>query len=157
MRSGVRSQAPVSRPTEPPRDTPRTNRDRLLRNGRPRAGRPMVPSGPSPQSENPTMTQPISSPQATSRDSDLPGSDSGRAPAQTKSPRGRLQGRRRTILVGLLVVLSSLGVLLSTVGIWVRQTALNDDRWAALSARVVSDPEVQASVSRRLASQVVES
>jgi hypothetical protein len=68
------------------------------------------------------------------------------------------QTSRRTLptwLSIILVILTSIGVLASTMVIWVEATMLNTDRFVALVAPVGSDPQVIASVSQYAADQVV--
>jgi len=65
---------------------------------------------------------------------------------------------RRTLpawLSLILVILTCIGVLASTMVIWVEATMLNTDRFVALVAPLGSDPRVIESVSRYAADQVV--
>jgi hypothetical protein len=54
-----------------------------------------------------------------------------------------------------LVIVTSIGVLASTLVIWVEATMLDTDRFVALVAPVSSDPQVIKSVSQYAADQVV--
>ena len=70
----------------------------------------------------------------------------------------RAQASRRTMpawLSIILVILTCIGVLASTMILWVEATMLNTDRFVALVAPVGSDPRVIASVSQYAADQLV--
>ncbi|HEU4782777.1 MAG TPA: hypothetical protein VFS83_05505 [Ktedonobacterales bacterium] len=77
---------------------------------------------------------------------------------QAEPPRASHTRSRRTLpgwLSVVLVILTGIGVLASTMVIWVEATMLNTDRFVALVAPVGSDPQVIASVSQYAADQVV--
>jgi hypothetical protein len=76
------------------------------------------------------------------------------AAAQAAAPVKRPQTLRR-VLVGILVVLTSIAVLVSAVTIWAHQTVLNTDRFVATIQPVISDPTVINTVSNNVANQVV--
>ena len=61
-------------------------------------------------------------------------------------------GRRRTrgVIFGILVVLTSLCVALTTVGVWVNRTIWNTDRYLALVAPLIRDPEVTDALAVKL-------
>lgn len=63
--------------------------------------------------------------------------------------------RVRSGLVGLLFVLACLSITVGTVAVWAHQTLLVTDRFVAVTDRVVAEPNVQALVADRLASEVV--
>ncbi len=70
----------------------------------------------------------------------------------------RTQTSRRTMptwLSIILVILTCIGVLASTMILWVDATMLNTDRFVALVAPVGSDPQVIASISQYAADQVI--
>ena len=59
-----------------------------------------------------------------------------------------MAGKRvRRTAVGVLVVLSCLGLLLSSVTLWANQTFLNTENWVALVAPLGHDPKVVSAVS----------
>jgi hypothetical protein len=67
------------------------------------------------------------------------------------------RGRRfRKWLVGLLVVLTSLGVVASTVAVWARSTIFDSDKWAELSGQIIRNPDVIEGVGIRLSTGIVE-
>ena len=72
--------------------------------------------------------------------------------AAPAAARPRSQGRR--VLVGALGVLACIAIALSTVVVWAHQVALNTDRFVALVGPVAQQPDVVASVSDRLATQI---
>jgi hypothetical protein len=78
---------------------------------------------------------------------------------QAAPPRAsQARASRRTLptwLSIILVVLTCIGVLASTMVIWVEATMLNTDRFVALVAPLGSDPRVIESVSQYAADQVV--
>lgn len=77
---------------------------------------------------------------------------------QATPPRASSASRRRTLpawLTVILVILTCVGVLASTMVIWVEATMLNTDRFVALVAPLGSDPQVINSVSQYAADQVV--
>jgi hypothetical protein len=65
----------------------------------------------------------------------------------------RLRWRRR--LVMLLVVITSFGVLASTVAVWTHRTLLNTDEWVETVTPVAADPSVQAAVTNYLTDQAM--
>ena len=77
------------------------------------------------------------------------GNTSGKAPEQRRG------GRRYNILVSLLFLLSCLGILTSTVVVWVHQFALSTDRWVEMVAPLPSNPTFRLQVSTKVANRVV--
>lgn len=73
------------------------------------------------------------------------------AAANPARPRRRL----RPALAVLLGILACLAIVATTTAVWVHQVALNTDRFVALTARVASDPAVDAALSERISRQVV--
>jgi hypothetical protein len=65
-------------------------------------------------------------------------------------------GRLRRLLVGLLVILASLGVLASTVALWARTQVLDTDEWTELTNRIIREPEVVERLSDRLSTAIIE-
>jgi hypothetical protein len=63
--------------------------------------------------------------------------------------------RVRRTAVGVLVVLSCLGVLLSSVTVWTHQTFLDTNNWVALVGPLAQNPKVVSAVSSYTADQVV--
>ena len=78
----------------------------------------------------------------------------GAATQQLVNPRA---SRRRRVLSGLALVLACLSILLSTVAVWAHQVAFNTDRFTALTANVLAQPELIDPLSARISAQVVES
>jgi hypothetical protein len=71
---------------------------------------------------------------------------------------GRARGRRRrvrTVAVGLLVVLSSLLVLISTIGLWAYRQVYNTDVFVGHVDTVLSNPQVQTNLANYLTDQVM--
>jgi hypothetical protein len=64
--------------------------------------------------------------------------------------------RRRRVLSGIALVLACLAIVVTTVGIWTHQVALNTNRFSALIEDVVTDPAVTDPVSARISTQVVD-
>ena len=65
-------------------------------------------------------------------------------------------GRRRPILSGIALVLACISILVTTIGIWTHQVALNTDRFTALITEVTKDPAVTDPIATRISAQVVE-
>ncbi len=63
--------------------------------------------------------------------------------------------RARKVLVGVLVVLSCIGLLSSVLSVWMNQTLLNTDRWVQIVGPVAQDPQVVDAVSVYAADQTV--
>ncbi len=78
----------------------------------------------------------------------------GAATQQMVNPRS---SRRRRLLSGLALVLACLSILLSTVAVWAHQVAFNTERFTALTANVLAQPELIDPLSARISAQVVES
>lgn len=76
-------------------------------------------------------------------------------PAAGSAPRTG-GGRGRSLLVGILFLLTCLAVLASSVIVWTHQTILVTDRYVTLVSSVSSDPAVIDAVSVRLADEVME-
>ena len=72
---------------------------------------------------------------------------------ETADPR---TSRRRRALSGIALVLACLSIVVTTVGIWTHQVALDTNRFSALVESVVTDPAVVEPVSARISTQVVE-
>ena len=70
--------------------------------------------------------------------------------ADTRTP------RRRRVLSGIALVLACLSIVITTIGIWTHQVALNTNRFSALIESVVTDPAVVDPLSARISNQVVE-
>ena len=80
----------------------------------------------------------------------MTGSSGAIATADPRAP------RRRRVLAGIALVLACLSIVVTTIGIWTHQVALNTDRFSVLIESVVTDPAVVDPVSARISSQVVE-
>ena len=72
---------------------------------------------------------------------------------ETADPR---TSRRRKVLSGIALVLACLSIVVTTIGIWSHQVALNTNRFSTLIESVVTDPAVVEPVSARISTQVVE-
>jgi hypothetical protein len=73
------------------------------------------------------------------------------------SPPDRSPGTRlRRWMVLLLVVLASVGVLLSAVGLWTHSLLFNTDRWVATVGPVLKDPQVTHDLSVLLSEKAIE-
>ncbi len=68
----------------------------------------------------------------------------------------RRTSRRRRVMTGIALVLACLSIVVTTVGIWTHQVALNTNRFSALIEGVVTDPAVVEPVSARISTQVVD-
>jgi O-antigen ligase len=79
------------------------------------------------------------------------GADSDAVPGE-KSP-NRLRWRKRLVL--LLVVITSFGVLTSSVAVWTHRVLLNTDEWVETVGPVASDPAVQAAAANYLTDQAM--
>lgn len=78
------------------------------------------------------------------------------APPPTATPPvATRRSRSRSLLAGLLLVLGTLGIVVSGVTVWVHQVLLDSDRYAAMVATVSDDPRVIATVSDGLAHRIV--
>jgi hypothetical protein len=69
-----------------------------------------------------------------------------------------MAGRRRLrkLLVGFLVVLTSLSAVAATVALWARSQVLNTDRWTQLAERIIEEPEVVNRLAFRLSTSIVQ-
>ncbi len=76
------------------------------------------------------------------------------ARAAVAAPHEEGHGARK-VLVGVLLVLTCIGLLSSVVSIWMNQTLLNTDRWVQIVGPVAQDPQVVAAVSAYAADQTV--
>ncbi|HEV8189935.1 MAG TPA: hypothetical protein VGP82_00375, partial [Ktedonobacterales bacterium] len=63
--------------------------------------------------------------------------------------------RVRRIAVGILLVLTCIGMLLSSLTLWVNQEFLNTNNWVALVGPIGQDPKVVDAVSAYAANEVV--
>jgi hypothetical protein len=75
---------------------------------------------------------------------------------ETNGPSGRTTGKGRRVLAGVAFVLACLLILVSTVAVWAHQVALNTDRFTALTAGVMAQPEVIDPLSARITQQVID-
>ena len=64
--------------------------------------------------------------------------------------------RRRRVMTGIALVLACLSIVVTTVGIWTHQVALNTNRFSTLIESVVTDPAIVEPVSARISTQVVD-
>lgn len=62
--------------------------------------------------------------------------------------------RIRRVLAGILVVLTSLCVVATTVGLWTRRTLSSTERYVALVAPLAEDPTVTNAVAERLTDEI---
>lgn len=79
----------------------------------------------------------------------------GEPPSATVTAPPRPGRRRYQVILSLLFVLSCLGILTSTVVVWVHQVALNTDRWVSVVGPLPENPEVRLAVSTKIADRVV--
>jgi hypothetical protein len=75
-----------------------------------------------------------------------------RASTAARKRTGRLRMRR--IVAGILVVLTSVAILATTVGVWTQRTVSNTDRYVALVAPLADDPRVTGALAERLTEDV---
>ncbi len=75
--------------------------------------------------------------------------------APSSGPSARRVGTRYRVLLSLLFVLSCLGIMTSTVVVWVHQVALNTDRWVSVVGPLPENPDVRLAVSTKIADRVV--
>jgi len=68
---------------------------------------------------------------------------------------GRRVTRRRSVLAGISLVLACLTILVATVAVWAHQVAFNTDRFTALAANALDQPEVIDPLAARISTQVV--
>ncbi len=66
----------------------------------------------------------------------------------------RVGKRWRTILVGFLVVLTSIAILTSAVGVWAHRTLLNTDSWVATVGPLAKDPAVTDAVATQVTNEL---
>ena len=76
--------------------------------------------------------------------------------AKTSEARQARAGRIRRTLVVILVVLTSLSVVASTVGIWINRTVWDQDRYLALVTPLAKDPAVTDALAVKVTDQVFE-
>ncbi|MCJ7796606.1 MAG: hypothetical protein MUQ56_07555, partial [Thermoleophilia bacterium] len=74
------------------------------------------------------------------------------ARATAKASRWTLTARR--ILVGLLVVLSCLGLVAGVVAFWTHQTLLNTDKFMSVVGPLGQDPAVQQMIADKATEQI---
>jgi hypothetical protein len=72
---------------------------------------------------------------------------------ETADPR---TSRRRRVLSGIALVLACLSIVVTTIGIWSHQVALDTNRFSTLVESVVTDPAIVDPVSARISTQVVD-
>ena len=68
----------------------------------------------------------------------------------------RRTSRRRRVMSAIALVLACLSIVVTTVGIWTHQVALNTNRFSTLIETVVTDPAIVEPVSARISTQVVD-
>jgi hypothetical protein len=68
---------------------------------------------------------------------------------------GRRVTRRRSVLAGVSLVLACITILVATVALWAHQVAFNTDRFTAVAADALDQPEVIDPLAARISSQVV--
>ncbi len=64
--------------------------------------------------------------------------------------------RWRKILVGFLVVLTSIAILTSAVGVWAHRTLLNTDSWVATVGPLAKDPAVTDAVATQVSNELTQ-
>ena len=77
------------------------------------------------------------------------------ADAPTMTMTNPRSARRRRVLSGVALVLTCLTILFATVAVWVHQVAFNTERFTALTANVLAQPELIDPISARVSNQVV--
>jgi hypothetical protein len=78
--------------------------------------------------------------------------DTPRVAKETKKRAGRV----RRVVAGILVVLTSLCVVATTVGLWTRWTLSTTDRYVALVGPLAADPAVTNALAERLTEEIFE-
>jgi hypothetical protein len=73
--------------------------------------------------------------------------------AATIAPVGK---RWRKILVGFLVVLTSIAILTSAVGVWAHRTLLNTDSWVATVGPLAKDPAITDAVATQVTNELTQ-
>ena len=76
------------------------------------------------------------------------------AAEQPSKPEKSRKGRRRW-LVMLLVILTSVGVLTSTVAVWAHRMIFSTDEWVATVGPLIDDPEITKAVSTRIVDEIL--
>lgn len=105
-----------------------------------------------PAVESPTVESPtIESPSVDAGAGDAPPGD---GPAGETTDDRRLAWRRRGVVA--LVVLTTIGVLASTLGIWVRRNIYDTDTWVATVQDLPANPAVAEALATRLTDEIVE-
>ena len=74
--------------------------------------------------------------------------------AQAKAHAGRWTLTARRVLVGLLVVLSCLGLVVGVVAFWTHETLLKTDRFMAVVGPLGQDPAVQQMIADKATEQI---
>jgi hypothetical protein len=99
------------------------------------------------------MTDPGTPSDATSEPTGLAtrGESSPPDPSEGRSVRA---SRVRPVLAGTFAVLAVVGVLVSTLALWVHRVALDTDAWVGLMTRIAADPEVVDRTSDAVADEV---
>lgn len=77
------------------------------------------------------------------------------APPPVAAPPAR-EYRARKVLVGVLLVLSCIGLLSSALTYWMNQTLLNTDRWIQVVGPLAQNPQVVSALSAYAADQTVQ-
>ena len=70
------------------------------------------------------------------------------------SARGTRHSRLRGVTMWILVVLTSLSLVATIVGVWTQRTLASEDRYVALVAPLASDPVIQEALASRLTEEV---
>ena len=78
------------------------------------------------------------------------------AEAKTSEARKVRAGKIRRTLVVILVILTSLSVVASTVGVWINRTVWNQDRYLALVTPLARDTAVTDALATKVTDQVFE-
>jgi hypothetical protein len=110
----------------------------------------MTDAEPTPTDAEPTPTD--AEPTPTDRS---PGK-TGRQQSSILPPTSRPSTRLRRWMVLLLIVLASVGILLSAVSLWTHSLLFNTDRWVETVGPVLKDPEVTHDLSVYLTDKAVE-
>src|SRR5829696_9642374 len=67
---------------------------------------------------------------------------------------GARRGRLRGVAMWILVVLTSVSLVATIVGVWTQRTLASEDRYVALVAPLASDPVIQQALAARLTDEV---
>ena len=75
---------------------------------------------------------------------------------ETAAPIAPVGQRWRKILVGFLVVLTSIAILTSAVGVWAHRTLLNTDSWVATVGPLAKDPAITDAVATTVTNELMQ-